>query len=547
MLWPQDPNFVNATERRVWTALRDQLGPRDLLIANQAFTTRARDHELDIAVVLDGSGVVVVEVKGGSVWCEDGHWWQAHRGGDHRIDPVGQAKTVKHVLRDWVEESSAWMGRRRIRWAHAVAFPHSEFDRRFGTPDCSRDMVIDRDDLGEIATRLRNLLAVQDSGYRVPDPSDALAIHDALAGRFTPKRLTSATIEEAVAHRDELVERLSAEQANILDATQALTRVEVRGGAGSGKTWLAVEQARRLAASGLRVALLSYTRGLSEWMRRRVSTFVPTDRPAYVGTFHDIGAMWGHQVDRDNNDQHFWEVELPATLLDLAGRQPVAELFDAIVIDEAQDFADDWWPVVLEALKYEDDRLYVYSDEGQRIFQRFGKLPGGLVPLVLDRNLRNTKEIGEAFEPMVPNRMRLGTESGPAVRFVPCAREDASSIADDEVERLLDEGWQPSDLALLTTQSRHQEQLNRLEQGQDAYWASFWDTDQVFYGTVLGFKGLERPAVVVAVNDTADLARAKERLYVGLSRARDHLVVCGDPEMIERFGGPEVLRRLQGE
>jgi ATP-dependent exoDNAse (exonuclease V) beta subunit len=49
-----------------------------------------------------------------------------------------------------------------------------------------------------------------------------------------------------------------------------------------------------------------------------------------------------------------------------------------------------------------------------------------------------------------------------------------------------------------------------------------------FYGHVLGFKGLERRAVVLVVNEQSAFERSRERLYVGLSRARDQLVVCGD-------------------
>jgi ATP-dependent exoDNAse (exonuclease V) alpha subunit len=63
---------------------------------------------------------------------------------------------------------------------------------------------------------------------------------------------------------------------------------------------------------------------------------------------------------------------------------------------------------------------------------------------------------------------------------------------------------------------------------------------------VLGFKGLERRAVVLALNERESRDRSRERLYVGLSRARDQLVVCGDPDLVERVGGPEVLRRLRG-
>ena len=64
---------------------------------------------------------------------------------------------------------------------------------------------------------------------------------------------------------------------------------------------------------------------------------------------------------------------------------------------------------------------------------------------------------------------------------------------------------------------------------------------------MLGFKGLERRAVVLALNETQPRDRSRERLYVGLSRARDQLVVCGDPDLIESVGGPEVLRRLRGQ
>ena len=47
--------------------------------------------------------------------------------------------------------------------------------------------------------------------------------------------------------------------------------------------------------------------------------------------------------------------------------------------------------------------LYVYSDENQRIFARFGQPPVPLVPLVLDHNLRNTKQIHTAFGPLAPS------------------------------------------------------------------------------------------------------------------------------------------------
>jgi hypothetical protein len=57
-------------------------------------------------------------------------------------------------------------------------------------------------------------------------------------------------------------------------------------------------------------------------------------------------------------------------------------------------------------------------------------------------------------------------------------------------------------------------------------------------------KGLERRTVVLVVNEDAKFERSRERLYVGLSRARDQLVVCGDPDFIREVGGQDLARRL---
>ena len=166
------------------------------------------------------------------------------------------------------------------------------------------------------------------------------------------------------------------------------------------------------------------------------------------------------------------------------------------------------------------------------------------MPLILDQNIRNTRQIANAFQPLVDHPMRFLGGDGPEVRFVACTTDDAIGVGDDEVDRLLDEGWRPEDVALLTTGSRHPEQQARQAEGTVAYWDSFWDAEQVFYGHVLGFKGLERRAIVLVVNDRYALQRARERLYVGLSRARDQLVVCGDPASIAQYGGADLARRL---
>jgi hypothetical protein len=231
-------------------------------------------------------------------------------------------------------------------------------------------------------------------------------------------------------------------------------------------------------------------------------------------------------------------------MAELARDLPDGHKYDAFIVDEAQDFADTWWTPLLRALRDEErGGLYVYSDENQRIFARFGQPPVPLVPLVLDHNLRNTKQIHEAFGPLAPTRMVSRGGDGVDVNFL-AANGDPLGMADDAVDLLLDVGWHPGNIALLTTGSRHPVQLELTEsRGQQGYWRTYWD-DDVFYGHVLGCKGLERPAVVLSVNESEPRDRSREKLYVGMSRATDQLIVVGEPDHVRHIGGPEVARRL---
>jgi hypothetical protein len=538
-LLDDSPTFANDAERVVWQALRDQLGPDDVLGVGVRFTHQGQDREVDLLVGIAGAGVATVEVKGGSVWHEHGRWWMVRRGQTVRVDPVRQAREGKYAVRDYVNADPRWQ-RRRMRLAHAVALPHTDVTDDFATPDCPRHAVFGRGDLAGLAEGLRALLEEQVEQPRV-DRAHLGDLAVILGGRSLPQ----TTVLSEAYQREDASQHLTKQQAMILGAIRHLNRVEVRGGAGSGKTWLAIEQARRLAADGQRVALVCYSRGLASFFARRVATIENRrHRPAYVGLFHGLGEQWGARLPESTSDQDGWEVRLPAEMTRLAEQLPEGQRFDAVVVDEAQDFSDTWWPALLSALRSDDSGVYVFSDESQRVFARFGGPPVPLVPLMLDNNLRNTKQIGQTFSDLAPFRMRLRGGDGPEVRLVACSAADALDAADEAVDDLLDD-WRPQDVALLTTGSRHPEQAARQERGQDSYWESFWDEDQVFYGHVLGFKGLERRVVVLAVNDTKP-ERARERLYVGLSRARDQLVVCGDPDYIREVGGVALLRQLQG-
>lgn len=544
---PDQPSFVTPSERDVWQRLQRQLGDDCVLLANYRLSDRFKDHEADFVALLPDSGVVVVEVKGSHVWVEaDGRWMIARQDGDAQIHPVDQARNATYALRNYVEADPRWT-RTRVRWSHHVVLARTNLADDFATPDCPRWQVSGKGDLEDLGRRVWDTTSLHRTGARLPSREDIDLIREILVGRNLPARDVVAIAED----RASLADRLTMEQTQLLGVTRLLNRVEIRGGAGSGKTVLAIRQASDLASGRLtgerqRVAVVCYSYGLAHHLRRSLLTGSSAKRPAFVGTFEDLARKWGIEITGSRDDSDFWEVQLPRMMAARAAELAPHDRFDSVIVDEAQDFADDWWTPLVSALRDEvSGGIFAYSDERQRVFARFGRPQLAMVPLVLDHNLRNTRQIAQSFVPLAPTSMVLRGGDGPHVEFVAAATADAIAAADDQIERLLDEGWEPNDVALLTMGARHPVQKERQEAlGFAAYWDEFWSNEDVFYGHVLGFKGMERRAVVLCVNEDGTRDRSRERLYVGMSRATDRLVVVGDPKVIARVGGPEVLAQL---
>ena len=540
--YPPDPDWPadRHGERAVFEALRSQLPEECALFSSVGLTERGEEREIDILVAWPGHGLAAIEVKGGTVSCERRQWWQASGTQKHKIqNPVTQAQDGKHALLRFLGRSSTVL--RGVRAAHLVAFPYTTISWDWGAADCPRDMVIGRGELRNAMAIIKQAIDGQGQGRQPLDMGRCIAVETALEGAL-PGQASLLTVAEEHEHR---VDQMTRDQLKLLNFLRYQRRVAVIGGAGTGKTWLAAEQAHRLTKAGERVALLCYSRGLARFLQRLADTWPARERPAFVGLFHQLPIEWGAPTG-DDDDSDYWERRLPLTLGELAQTRPIADRFDSIIVDEAQDFGELWWPPLLSCLRDPaKGGLFVFLDEAQRVFARRGEVPIDLLPLALEENIRNTKNVAQTFASLSGEQLRFRGLPGPPVRFVQCATHDALTAADDQVDRLLDD-WEPGQIALLTTGRRHGEQVNEIELGgHQRYWDAFFEGDEVFYGHVLGFKGLERPVIVLAVNGFRDPERAKEMLYVGLSRARTQLVVCGDLELIAQIGGEGVRKRLQ--
>jgi len=458
---------------------------------------------------------------------------------------IGCPQKAKHHLLRYLNNASS---RNIGRAVHLAALPYTQVPSNWNPPEAPRTLVLDSTDLPCLAERIARALNAESR------ESDAPLDAQQCAHAVKMLRRTHRAIENHQLLAREIADagnQLTREQERAIALLRFQRRAQIIGGAGSGKTHLAMIKARALARDGFRTALLCYSRGLARHFQLLSATWPGQERPAYVGLFHDLPVRWGAETaeEFDGDPVTYYEEHLPRRLAELALAQEPEELFDAIVVDEAQDFADNWWDGLQRSLRDPDQGvLFVFTDEHQTVFDREGRAPITLSPFPLDDNLRNTKSIARTFEPLAPLAQNPRMEDGAPVRYVGAAADRAIEAADDVVEKLMDEGWEAGQIALLTTRSRHPVQKESVDEyGYDGYWDEFFAASDVFYGHVLNFKGLERPVVVLAVNGFGSAERAPQLLYVGLSRARSLLVVVGDGGEIWDAGGGVVWERVSGK
>ena len=537
---PEHPVFRSDAEKRVWQALRAKLRDSDVLLHGIHFSDSGGDSEVDL-IVLMPEGFATVEVKGGRVWFEDAVWQQGTPDGVKSLDLEAQAIGHKHRVGKYL--AARWSSG-RPRMQHLVALPDVTLGESDPTPGLPRGLIVDKNQLADAAGIVFDSLNQYMTGQPKTPPGEQGVAQAAqiLAGR--------GDAQQQLAHRlaavEEEVQRLTEEQFLILETAQRIPRVEVTGGPGTGKTWMAVEQARRWTRERKRTGFVCFSRGLAAWVNRIVAGWPDKQRRLmWVGTFHSLGHQWGVRFPEDlaADDTHFWETTFLEQMSQLAGTQD--QVFDALVVDEAQDFADDWWPVLLQGLaEPSESPVMVFSDEQQRVFDRSSQPLPGLVPLRANRNMRNSAQIARTFQPLVDERQTVVGLTGPPPRFIECSTDDAVGVADDAAVALLDEGWQPQDVVLLTTHHRHPMQLELTRNDKDDYWSLLGDNEDIFYCTVAGFKGLERSAVVLALDGFRNSELARQTLLVGLSRARDQLIVCGNSDDLRAAVGDQVVDRL---
>ena len=225
---------------------------------------RDREFEADLVVGWPDIGIAVIEVKGGQVSCAAAAVVPdlGQPAGNRSAARVTQAQDCRHVLSRLLANRDSPAAHARM--VHLVAFPYTAVPAAWSAPDCDRSMVIDSADRGHAADAVRRALREHGGGHAPLDPAGLDSLVDILEGELAGQ----ASLLSAAAENELRIDQLTRDQTRLLDILRYQRRLKVVGGAGTGKTWLALEQARRLARAGQRVALVCYSRGLARFFER---------------------------------------------------------------------------------------------------------------------------------------------------------------------------------------------------------------------------------------------------------------------------------------
>lgn len=554
-------DLPSQAEAKVYRALRDSL-PADFVVFFQVGwilrreEEQAKDGETDFLVCHPDLGYLCVEVKGGGVGfdSQSGDWFSIDRHQQkHSINnPINQALKAKYSIRSKLNEHQRWkdLALHNVLRGHAVFFPDVGNASVLSRPDMPATLIGCSKDLQSPKSWIDAAFAYwgNDASNFAPLGRRGLdVLRDVFARSFVVTPLVSSQLADQEARR--LV--LTKDQIRVLDFLRSHRRVAVSGGAGTGKTVLALEKAKRLAAEGFKTLLTCYNRQLADYL----STICGATPNLDVMSFHQL---CHRQVERANRasgrdlvaeakvtypGKDLYEVQLPNALgysLDV-----LPDRYDAIVCDEGQDFREEFWvPLELLLMDYETSPLYVFYDDNQNIYARAGTFPIRDEPFSLTTNCRNTAPIHVAAYrhykgvPVNPPDIQ-----GDELHFEESANRDpqATKINALIVDLIAKQGVLPGDITVLIADALHKAEyyaaLRRLPLPRPASWLEegVRGPNTVLIDTIQRFKGLESPIVILWGLDTIDLSGNQELLYVGMSRAKSLLVIVGKPETCATF------------
>lgn len=546
----RDPTTRSSAERRLYEAMARELSDKWVVFHSvkwigQDSQGRPCDGEADFVLAHPDLGILALEVKGGRIGFDPGtgHFisTDVHDVSHDIGDPFEQAMKSKKALLEKLKGTPGWQ-RRRIVFGHAVAFPDAVMEGSWMRPNAPREIVISALDVVSLESRLREVLQFWRGPVNADQPPGPAGIEVLVRVLGQAARIRNPLLAIGARADEQSLIELTAQQFRYLRFLKGVRRAAIAGCAGSGKTLLAVEKARSLADEGLRVLFVCYNRALADYVGITLGHRHRFD----VYSFHQLCVHWANRAgaivkhDAEASEEYFTQT-LPDELLAAAGK--LGGYYDALIVDEAQDFHANWWEALPWVLNDPANGiLYLFFDDNQRIYPDRLPVPINAEPFPLDENCRNTQRIfdvvGQFYRGPQPPRV-LGPQGHP-VEIIPYSSDaDGNTQLRRVLHGLLNEdGFRHDEIAVLTGLGNQSSSVlgQRLGNVQITDRLPL-QNGEVFGTTIRRFKGLERPVIILSeIDGRLPADEAETLMYIGTSRARSYLIILlGE-------GAPEPLR-----
>ena len=564
MIPPHWQDRTPSSERRIFNMLQNDPATADWVVLHSLNLKQSGTQpygEIDFVVLIPAVGVICLEVKGGRVACTSGTWTSKDSSGQTytlKRSPFQQAQAGMHELRAALEErlkrAPAFY---QVPFGFAVVFTDVEAPPTdIGTEPWE---VIDCHGLNAgISPLLLRAAKQQRARLRIrsspPEPQAWFLkqMRDALRPDFE-KIVARGTL---VSDSERKLLSLTEEQYDVLDVLADNPRCLFEGAAGTGKTLLALEFARRLARARDRVLLICFNRLLGEWFTGEIAAAGATTHVT-GGRFYKcvrdtiatsaIAAEF-FEAEKSAGDAHLFDSVYP--LYGQLAIEECTEKFDVIVMDEAQDLIK---PAVLQMLDawlkggLAKGRWAFFGDfHRQAIYETGGPVnPHEVLAstctsyarAALRQNCRNTRRIGEetallsGFE---SPPYRMGQVDGVPVDYM---NYDDSNSQRNALERVLSQmsseaDINPADVIILSRYRLEESAAASLTNTTgfcilpaDAPSPANTRKPTFLFATAQAFKGMVSKIVVLCDVNRIEREEDRSLLYVAMSRARSLLTV----------------------
>ena len=515
---------------------------------------RKRDYEADFVILHPDYGLMCIECKSSYGGCLNGEC--VYPNGTPMSDPYNQARANKYALKQLIEEridhdaskalSPLKQRQKTFGFYHGVWFgmTKKQFEvAKLNYPlNGSADITLFFDETANpetAAARIEKLYKYSKEQLGDAPKKKMIRLNKDMANALI-NRILCPTFNIAVLPPSQRSSnrfgRLLREQMTVLDFLEDQRVTVINGHAGSGKTFIAVEKARLLGATGDKVLFLCFNRLLKDYLEK---TYTPQNGYDNIH-FYTIA-----QFTNDNAGFNNY-LGLYQWLSQGDGFN-----YKHIIIDEAQDFAQ-----IEENLKKDrttrnaslidsfktlasnsNGCFYLFYDKLQLI-QGFGHLPSFIndaeCKITLKRNCRNTIEITESLEKtasvsyMYKERQPV-SHAQPLIYF-----EESKRAVSQKIRNLIlqyRKQFSSEDIVILSMGS-----MNSLNpDGRSCLCGLIVDGkyENVPVYTFRQFKGLESECIIIVDMDYDYIHSSKPKafrkeIYVATSRARSHLYVVTD-------------------